>query len=155
MSAIWSKVSLVEEKAVEQLIELMRLTHPCIEDIVIGCPKTDEGYMMAMKIKEAWEQLGGFTGEGGTVLDIVCWNDQSSSFNKYSNRIIKHYPDAFVAVGTTIGFKEINKRLHRFSELTAEKIYILGDYSETLNSLFCERLTGVSWSGRPWKISRL
>ncbi|TDM12102.1 hypothetical protein [Macrococcus lamae] len=155
MLATIPDVSLVEEQALEQLLKLMSLKHPCIEDIVIGCRRTHEDYLLAVQIKEAWEQEGGFNREGGTVLDIVCWNDESSSFNKYCQRIMRHHPDAFVVVGITQGFKEINRRLHRFSELTAEKTYVLGDCDETLDSLFSDQLSGVNQFGETWKLSCL
>ncbi|UTH13454.1 hypothetical protein [Macrococcus equipercicus] len=154
MALTLSDVSLIE-KALDQLVKLMSLKHPCIEDIVIGCQRKPEDYAVALSIKEAWEQRGGFNSEGGTVLDIVCWNEQSSSFNKYCSRIARHHPDAFVVVGMTAGFKEINRRLHKCSELTAEQTYVLGNRDGSLDSLFFHQLTGVSWTGEAWRMSQL
>lgn len=107
------------------LIMLMRKARPVIHDIVIGCCRNNQDLNQAYQFKLLWEMYGGFEGNGGTVLSIVSWNPQSSSFNKYVNRIAKHSPDAFVAFGESKGFEQVMRRLHRFTEVKAHKTYVL------------------------------
>ncbi|MCU7557852.1 hypothetical protein ROU88_09045 [Macrococcus capreoli] len=107
------------------LIQLMSNERPVIHDIVIGCSRNNQALQQAYQFKVLWETYGGFDGSGGTVLAIVSWNPNSSSFNKYVNRIAQHLPDAFVALGETHGFEQIMRRLHRFTEIKANRTFVL------------------------------
>lgn len=112
------------EQEMLQLIRLMRNERPVIHDIVIGCSRSNPNLIKAYQFKLLWELYGGFTGTGGTVLAIVSWNPYSSSFNKYVKRISKHMPDGFVAIGETRGFEQIMRRLHRFTEVKANRTFV-------------------------------
>lgn len=113
------------EQEMLQLIQLMRKERPVIQDIVIGCSRNNQDLNNAYQFKLLWEMYGGFDGKGGTVLAIVSWNPFSSSFNKYVNRISKHVPDGFVALGESRGFEQIMRRLHRFTDIKAHRTFVL------------------------------
>lgn len=112
------------EQEMLQLIQLMRKQRPVIHDIVIGCSRNNLDLIKAYQFKFLWEQFGGLGGTGGTVLAIVSWNPHSSSFNKYVKRIARHIPDGFVAIGETGGFEQIMRRLHRFTDVKADRTFV-------------------------------
>lgn len=113
------------EQEIMQLIQLMRKERPVIHDIVIGCSRNNADLNKAYQFKILWEQYGGFEGIGGTVLAIVSWNPASSSFNKYVNRIDRHVPDGFVALGDARSFEQIMRRLHRATDIKAHRTFVL------------------------------
>ncbi|WP_414050555.1 hypothetical protein [Macrococcus animalis] len=116
------------EQEMMQLIRLMRKERPVIHDIVIGCSRNNQDLNKAYQFKVLWETNGGFDGNGGTVLAIVSWNPYASSFNKYVNRIAKHVPDGFVALGESRGFEQIMRRLHRFTDIKANRTFVLSTF---------------------------
>ncbi|MCE4957434.1 hypothetical protein [Macrococcoides caseolyticum] len=114
-----------DEHEMIALIHLMRQARPVIHDIVIGCSRCNHDLNKAYLFKTLWETYGGYDGAGGTVLAIVSWNPYSSSFNKYVTRITQQMPDGFVALGETKGFEQVMRRLHRFTEIKANRTFVL------------------------------
>ncbi|UBH08263.1 hypothetical protein LAU42_09805 [Macrococcus armenti] len=113
------------EEEMMQLIHLIQHSRPKVHDIVIGCSRQDAFIHAAYQFKVLWEQYGGPFGDGGHVLDVVDWNSRSKSFNKYIRRIERHAPDAFVALGSTEGFEQVMRRLHRVTEIKAHQTFVM------------------------------
>ncbi|TDM19745.1 hypothetical protein ETI05_09980 [Macrococcoides canis] len=107
------------------LIALMKQNKPAIHDIVIGCSRHEAYIHTAYQFKALWEAYGGPFSDGGQVLAVVDWNEHSKSFNKYIRRIERHNPDAFVALGSTKGFEQIMRRLHRVTDIKAHRTYVM------------------------------
>lgn len=140
-----------------ELIHLMRKERPVIHDIVIGCSRNNQDLSQAYQFKLLWEMYGGFDGNGGTVLAIVSWNPYSSSFNKYVNRIAQHVPDAFVALGESRGFEQIMRRMHRFTEIKADRTFVLStlESQHMINSagmFIFEGMKGTSKIGKYFSV---
>ncbi|GGI42391.1 hypothetical protein [Mammaliicoccus stepanovicii] len=110
-------------RELEALIEMLEHDQPYLNSIAIGTSDDKSMINIAQALKtqleSRWYEINGYD----IYIHIVVWKDRVGSSKKYVKQFMSQNPDAWIILGSKLGFSSMIKRLYREEVWMADKTY--------------------------------
>ncbi|WP_323704331.1 hypothetical protein [Mammaliicoccus sp. Dog046] len=145
------------DQEIKALIELIEDEQPFLKSITIGTSNEIEMINIAFTLKNYLERMWFESKNEEIYINIVVWKNHVGSSKKYVKQFMSYAPDAWIVLGSQIGFCNVIKRLYRLNDWDSERTYCMSTLlSQAMMNIvgnkYFEGVNGVTYHGDTWKV---
>ncbi|UXV33193.1 hypothetical protein [Mammaliicoccus sciuri] len=154
LKALSHNLKVPNEDELYAILESIEYDQPFLKSITIGTSNEKEMINTAFHLKTIIEYMWYERKKSEVYVNIVIWKNHVGSSKKYVDKFMKYEPDAWIILGSHIGFCNLLKRLYRFESWDANRTYCSNALlSQTMFQIvgekYFEHIKSINHLGKP------
>lgn len=157
LNALSHNLKVPSEDELIAILESIEYDQPFLKSITIGTSNESEMVNAAFHLKAIIEYMWFERKNSDVYVNVIIWKNDVASSKKYVEKFMKYAPDAWIILGSHIGFCNLLKRLYRFENWDASRTYcsnaLLSPVMfQIVGKKYFENIKSINHLGHPIKI---